>query len=388
METSTGNAQQKASPKSSTGSPIPSRCRSISSSKEGTDQSTITVERRLSTGSSSSPIISTESSNKIEADGDEEEQGPFLAAQTQQLHPLESASLFEGAPLPFEMESNAMDQVSKEAPSQVQHNDASFDAIIKQADSIFGIPTTSNASTTAPRDLSSKEFNRRVRFLALVGDYAGRVFNSIRLAAQDMGFDGFPQRAGNLLEALKNERKDSAHGELHNHIDEASGDNNGAGGSSKTELIRRCIDHLTSQDSAMAAVNLDVDAVHLAAIIYENRNAAFHCPIGHPRTRKDNRATEEICDKHQGEFQRYLEPAQSRNPVLIEQIKRIMSFYPASVDWMQKRNASKLKPTLTPTTTTTTTTTTVTTAAATMTTTKTTTTTTTSGGEVSTHGES
>lgn len=252
----------------------------------------------------------------------------------------------------FEAVSNALEEISENAPGEV-HSDAPY------SDSLFDMNTEPNSATDVPTNLSIRQFNRRVQFLALVGDYAGRVFNGIRFAAQDLGFDDFPRRPGELRQVVQNERRnksrDSVLDEIDNPIGGASGDIKDASANddviSKTELVGRCIAHLASQDSAMAAVHLDVDVVLLAAAIYEQRNATFHCQIGHPSTRNNKRATRDICAEHKSKFHLYLESEQSQDPVLTARIEEIMSFYPASVDWMRHRDASQLEPTTTTTTT-------------------------------------
>lgn len=254
----------------------------------------------------------------------------------------------------FEAVSNALEEISENAPGEVHSDDL-------YADSLFDMNTEPNSATAVPTNLSSRQFNRRVQFLALVGDYAGRVFNSIRFAAQDLGFGDFPRRPGELRQVVqierRNKRRNSVLDEIDNPIGGASGDSKDAsasdgasdGARSKTELVRRCIAHLASQDSAMAAVHLDVDAVLLAAAIYEHRNATFHCQIGHLSTRNNKRATRDICAEHKKRFHLYLESEESQDPVFIAHIGQIMSFYPASVDWMRQRDASQLEPTTTTT---------------------------------------
>ncbi|BCS29307.1 uncharacterized protein APUU_70877A [Aspergillus puulaauensis] len=291
-EASICSTQPEASPKGSEQNPLPYRFWRHSSSEsegdsDGTDKST--VERRHSTGWSSQPITSSQPSAKTEVDDDENEQRAIQAARARFSVALREGTAFELTSRQFEAVSNALEEISENAPSEVHSDDL-------YADSLFDMNTEPNSATAVPTNLSSRQFNRRVQFLALAGDYAGRVFNSIRFAARDLGFGDFPRRPGELRQVVQNElrnkSRDSVLDEIDNPIGGASGDIKDASANddviSKTELVGRCIAHLASQDSAMAAVHLDVDVVFLAAAIYEQRNATFHCQIGHPSTRTIN----------------------------------------------------------------------------------------------------
>lgn len=352
-EASICSSQPEASPKGSEQNPLPYRFWRHSSSEsegdsDGTDKST--DEHRPSTGWSSQPITSSEPSAKADVDDEEEnDENDEMAFQTARARfsiALKKGTPFELTSRQFEAVSNALEK-SRESLSSDLQNDLPPAAVGNCA---LPMPHTIDALGSASSD---GRFERRVRFLALVGDYAGRLFNDIRRAAKTLEYKDFPWIPGKLREELEEELEEeqdhrSWAGDKDNHaLSEIrnippEGSSNSEVATSTIQQVCRCIDHLNENSSEMRALNLDVSTVLLAAQIYEERNQQFHCQVGHPATRDDKSKTKEISDTHQSEFsthlEKYLEREKAQDAVFIERIKRIMAFYPANMDQRPPRS--------------------------------------------------
>lgn len=304
---STCSAQSDASPTVSERKPQPSKFWPQSSSEtesdsDGTDEST--VEHEHSTGWSSQPITT-------EPSEEETEERALQTAQSRFAIALRNGTPFELTSRQFKTVTNALEESCMMNPPE------------------------------------GTIFERRVRFLALVGDYAGRLFNEIRREAKDQGFEFFPQTAGDLRkemeEDLKKEDPKSRAGDKDNAalMSETEdlmpeGSSSDDDSMSTTDQVRKCIDYLNANYSEVRALDLDDSAVLLAVRLYEERNQAFHCQIGHPRIRDNKPMVTEISKDHQREIgnnrRRYFEAEEAGDELYIETIKRIMAFYPASTD--------------------------------------------------------
>ncbi|BCS18153.1 uncharacterized protein APUU_10981A [Aspergillus puulaauensis] len=104
---------------------------------------------------------------------------------------------------------------------------------------------------------------RHHQFLAVIGDFAGRVFDCIRLAAKQLRIGILQTRAAKVIETLAEEREQQL----------------SDGQKSIEEDIRRCIHHVNTEIDNHRAT-LDLEFVEFAMKLYEARNETFHSGVG------------------------------------------------------------------------------------------------------------
>lgn len=249
---------------------------------EGADEST--VEHKHSTGWSTQPSTSTKASD--------EEETEEMALQTAQSR--FAIALRNGTP--FELTSSQFQAVAKALEKSCTMN--------------------------SPEGTSWTSSERRVRFLALIGDYAGRLFKEIRHAARKQeGCRPFPRTAKDLRQKMEEDLKAAEHLMPEGSLKEKS--------MSTTEKVRKCIDYLNANSTEVRALDLDNSTVLLAAQLYEERNQEFHCQV-----RNGKSEAQRISEDHRRKIDNnrgwYLDTEKAGDKLFIERIQRIMAFYPAS----------------------------------------------------------
>ncbi|KAL4912063.1 hypothetical protein BDW62DRAFT_206818 [Aspergillus aurantiobrunneus] len=159
------------------------------------------------------------------------------------------------------------------------------------------------------QNISDRGFRRRVNFFAVIGDYAGRLFNCVQYTAGENKIEGLPDRPGKLKDALEEERRfldeDIGDGDSGIEFEELSPSQ--ADQQEPTEhrtyeeLVRDCL-RILNKEPTIRAVGLNAAVVEFAAELYHQRNELFHGSIGCPDYKNDKKELEKFRAQNKASF--------------------------------------------------------------------------------------
>lgn len=137
-------------------------------------------------------------------------------------------------------------------------------------DCLVGEPEASASSSLT----SDEDSTAQLRFLLLLGDYAGRLWKCLRKASVALK-DDLPDRVGELQERLIVE------------------DRLGVGpGQPYGNTLGACVNHLRE-----AGLDVTPEMARLAILIYTERNEVCHRKVGNPNIAGNSRALSEAIDE-------------------------------------------------------------------------------------------